>query len=800
MSQTQESDFSDLFSTWLKGRLLVHTSSVTSVVLDSLSVSIVSSSKLPAFPPSVDVIAIAPDAYFYKKNVTNSPRETENLKNLEASYPGVTLASVDRFSKSAVSPTMPMTSDASYHLHVSRMFLSQHSFKDGDIVWFRSSRCFPLTAVYLEHVDEGEPLTEALCGKFVQHLRHQCEGTLMIVKQDAQFRYDLSEERNNYLHLSIGNMMSKMKLNQKQTVPDHILTFNVLMASPFLQGQITMDTEIYVIPSSSSHTPSSPSPVGDVESTYRQRLVSGSYHLQSGLQRPILSPSPEADEHLHKKLLTVTEPSVSPLKCLPHSLAIGNPKSTPRVLDPLATALTPPVEAVLSSSNHSNDSHFFGESSSYALEVQPFYNDTLDKNMILIPKTFELTLSSWLGPLSSADYVAIYPADNTGRKNMHFAEQNDPSDPFKGPVVPYYAVVKFFSNTDYYSMDSMGSIPSVKSGSLPTLASGSYPVVSNLEMPVAFLHPESLFSIFPHPRPPWDDSPRYISLELIDAGDIPCITNVTISLISEDIQKCPISMISKPAVSYLTDPRCVCLGEVFSLKCDNCRVFLKVTQLSTRAKKGVTKEVSFGTTMARTEISYSTKSVYSFIPNMSYLSKFGYVHGIQHYWDSEVPLGLEEPFHRLLAYCLPILEKGVYDAGITNNGILVSGPPGCGKMTVIKAVAKYCSMKVAEFNCSEMLLEMPSQMPFILSGFFRAALEHVPCIIVLRQLDRLGKDREGTGDNPKPTAHFAGLLDSLGSIPVLRWVWGHPRNYGNARSILSGVWQHHCCSRAGTTP
>jgi hypothetical protein len=43
---------------------------------------------------------------------------------------------------------------------------------------------------------------------------------------------------------------------------------------------------------------------------------------------------------------------------------------------------------------------------------------------------------------------------------------------------------------------------------------------------------------------------------------------------------------------------------------------------------------------------------------MSYLSKFGYVHGIQHYWDSEVPLGLEEPFHRLLAYCLPILEKG----------------------------------------------------------------------------------------------------------------------------------------------
>ena len=83
---------------------------------------------------------------------------------------------------------------------------------------------------------------------------------------------------------------------------------------------------------------------------------------------------------------------------------------------------------------------------------------------------------------------------------------------------------------------------------------------------------------------------------------------------------------------------------------------------------------------------------------------------------------------------------------------------------------------------------------------FAPALEHVPCIIVLRQLDRLGKDREGTGDNPKPTAHFAGLLDSLGSIPVLRWVWGHPRNYGNARSILSGVWQHHCCSRAGTTP
>ena len=49
----------------------------------------------------------------------------------------------------------------------------------------------------------------------------------------------------------------------------------------------------------------------------------------------------------------------------------------------------------------------------------------------------------------------------------------------------------------------------------------------------------------------------------------------------------------------------------------------------------------------------------SFIPNLSYLAEFGGVYGLQYYWDSAVPLGLEEAFHHLLAYCLPMLERGL---------------------------------------------------------------------------------------------------------------------------------------------
>ena len=57
-------------------------------------------------------------------------------------------------------------------------------------------------------------------------------------------------------------------------------------------------------------------------------------------------------------------------------------------------------------------------------------------------------------------------------------------------------------------------------------------------------------------------------------------------------------------------------------------------------------------------LSQST-SVSSFIPNLSYLAEFGSVYGLQYYWDLAVPLGLEEAFHHLLAYCLPMLERGL---------------------------------------------------------------------------------------------------------------------------------------------
>ena len=82
----------------------------------------------------------------------------------------------------------------------------------------------------------------------------------------------------------------------------------------------------------------------------------------------------------------------------------------------------------------------------------------------------------------------------------------------------------------------------------------------------------------------------------------------------------------------------------------------------------------------------------SFIPNLSYLAEFGGVYGLQYYWDSAVPLGLEEAFHHLLAYCLPMLERGLVFLGA--YCVCIGGVYVCVCMYVCTYICVYVCVSV----------------------------------------------------------------------------------------------------------
>ena len=518
----------DLCATWLKGRFVSRGADTAAIVPEPMAVHVQAPNKLPPFPSQVKIIAIVKQSHFHKParprvKPSGRPRNWGNVENLEMDYQDATLAAVEELCVSLPSPTTSTASSSlgsgpkvdviAYYIHASEEFLRSFKFSDGEIVWFRGAQAFPLTEVYLEHGNEGNEFSKAMCEQLVQHLRGRGCQSSVLVKQASPFVCKLPSEDADPCVLSIGSTHPhpvKPPLPHSHT-QDTLLTFQVIMSSPLCQGLITMDTEIHVIPSEALDSPEIPSPDGSQAGQH----ASGAYHLDTGLQtRGDASPSPELDSS-HKE---EDEAVLSPAPRQSHGESsvgfVGHLPLSPVNPPPSVTSkgggigLLSPEEPT--------------KPSTYSIEVRPFYHDGLDKNMLLVPRSITSTLNALIGPVCSGDYLAVYPADRSGDRMFTGKPANAKTKRIptrEPPIVPYHVVVKLYTATSDLCGQSLGSsLPAVTSESMASMLSQSseeYPVMPERKWLVVFLHPETLFSIFGGPFLPREHAtPLYLYMEV----------------------------------------------------------------------------------------------------------------------------------------------------------------------------------------------------------------------------------------------------------------------------------------------
>ncbi|EAX04129.1 peroxisome biogenesis factor 6 isoform 2 [Homo sapiens] len=138
-------------------------------------------------------------------------------------------------------------------------------------------------------------------------------------------------------------------------------------------------------------------------------------------------------------------------------------------------------------------------------------------------------------------------------------------------------------------------------------------------------------------------------------------------------------------------------------------------------------------------------------------------------WSSLSPPGLEALVSELCAVLKPRLQPG--GALLTGtSSVLLRGPPGCGKTTVVAAACSHLGLHLLKVPCSSLCAESSGAVETKLQAIFSRARRCRPAVLLLTAVDLLGRDRDGLGEDARVMAVLRHLLlneDPLNSCPPL---------------------------------
>ena len=121
----------------------------------------------------------------------------------------------------------------------------------------------------------------------------------------------------------------------------------------------------------------------------------------------------------------------------------------------------------------------------------------------------------------------------------------------------------------------------------------------------------------------------------------------------------------------------------------------------------------------------------------------------------------------------PLNHPDVYtQAGVRPvKGILLSGPPGCGKTLLAKAVATECGVNFISIKGPELFSKYVGESERQVREIFRKARQAAPCVIFFDEIDALMPARSGVAsDNPVADRVLAQFLTELDGIEELKGV------------------------------
>nr|XP_054413489.1 peroxisome biogenesis factor 6 isoform X2 [Pongo abelii] len=138
-------------------------------------------------------------------------------------------------------------------------------------------------------------------------------------------------------------------------------------------------------------------------------------------------------------------------------------------------------------------------------------------------------------------------------------------------------------------------------------------------------------------------------------------------------------------------------------------------------------------------------------------------------WSSLSPPGLEALVSELCAVLKPRLQPG--GALLTGtSSVLLRGPPGCGKTTVVAAACSHLGLHLLKVPCSSLCADSSGAVETKLQAIFSRARRCRPAVLLLTAVDLLGRDRDGLGEDARVVAVLRHLLlheDPFNSCPPL---------------------------------
>ncbi|GFS08952.1 peroxisome assembly factor 2 [Elysia marginata] len=159
-------------------------------------------------------------------------------------------------------------------------------------------------------------------------------------------------------------------------------------------------------------------------------------------------------------------------------------------------------------------------------------------------------------------------------------------------------------------------------------------------------------------------------------------------------------------------------------------------------------------------------SDHSYVPLSAskYLSSCDAVYG-----QSIVCAGLDKYVAKLEYIALPHLNRKFDGSSLVEllPCILLTGPNGCGKRTVVNTVARRLYVQIMEVNCHDLTGDTAGASESRIESLFLTASKYTPCILLMRNIEVMGKERDSTTEDPRTIAAFNRCVSKLASSPQL---------------------------------
>ncbi|XP_070180023.1 peroxisomal ATPase PEX6-like [Littorina saxatilis] len=127
--------------------------------------------------------------------------------------------------------------------------------------------------------------------------------------------------------------------------------------------------------------------------------------------------------------------------------------------------------------------------------------------------------------------------------------------------------------------------------------------------------------------------------------------------------------------------------------------------------------------------------------------------------------GLDHLITRLETLVLPHIKfkvDGVHNLELMPS-ILLTGSEGTGKSTVVETVARRLYLHVQQVNCHDLCGDSAGSVEARLKNTFLAAAVYAPCILLLKNIEVIGKEKDGNREDPRVISSFYRNITELTS-------------------------------------